>query len=175
MTLICALAVSAFAAESEAGAIDFGTFDPPKDGEFIEINVSRGLISMAARLTAESEPEVAEILDGLKAIRVNVIGLDSGNRAEVRERIDKVRKQLDSAGWERLVTVKEGDEDIGVFAKLRGEEAIEGVAITVIEGDSEAVFVNVVGDVRPEQLAAVAERLNIEPLEEITKEFGHRH
>lgn len=174
MALSCALAATAFARENNRGAIDFGTFDPPEDGEFVEINVGRGLISMAARLAAESEPEVAEALDGLKSIRVNVIGLNDDNRNEIQERVEEVRQQLDGAGWERLVTVKEGDEDVGISAKLRGEEAIEGVAITVMEGEKQAVFINVVGDVRPEQLAAVAERLHIKPLERIAKEFGQR-
>jgi hypothetical protein len=50
---------------------------------------------------------------------------------------------------------------------LRGSEAIEGVAVTVLQGNSEAVLVNVVGDIKPEQLATLGERFDIEPLKKI--------
>lgn len=172
-----ALALPIHAAEEAtkpAGQVDFGTFAPPSDGTFVEINVTSSLINMVARLTENAEPEAAKVLRGLHSVRVNVIGLNDDNRVEVKERMEAVRKQLDATGWERLVTVKDKKEDVGIFTKLRGEEAIEGLAVTVISGNKEAVFINVVGDIRPEQIADVAERLNIEPLKEISKELGAR-
>jgi hypothetical protein len=36
-----------------------------------------------------------------------------------------------------------------------------------MQGDGHAVFVNVVGDIRPEKLAMVGERFNIEPLKHL--------
>lgn len=175
--LACLLALTTIGADesaSPAGQIDFGGFEPSDGCTFVEVNIGSGLIRMASKLAAETEAEVAEVLSGLKSVRVNVIGLNDDNRSEIVERMESIRKQLDAEGWERLVTVKEGDENVGIYAKLRSDEAIEGIAITVIEGGNEAVFINVVGDIRPEQLAAVAERLNLEPLEEISKQFGAR-
>ncbi|HAV64979.1 MAG TPA: hypothetical protein DCY13_21730, partial [Verrucomicrobiales bacterium] len=124
------------------------------------------------RLAEKSEPEVARLLRGLQAVRVNVVGLNDDNRGELKGRIESVRKQLSANGWERIVTVKEGNEDVGVFVKLRGEEAVEGVVVTVIDSDKEAVFVNVVGDIRPEQIAKVGDSLNIEPLKKLSREIN---
>jgi hypothetical protein len=45
------------------GQIDFGSFAPPTGGgEFVEVNISSSLISLAARLVEKSEPDVAKLL-----------------------------------------------------------------------------------------------------------------
>lgn len=157
---------------SAPGHIDFGEFTAPEDGQFVEVNIQGNLINMIARLTEDSEPELGKILRGLKSIRVNVIGMNEENSAEIRARVKSVRKQLNTAGWERIVTVQDKKEDVGVFVKLKGEEAIEGIAVTVLGNDKEAVFVNIVGNIRPDQIAQVAERLNIDPLKKLSRELG---
>jgi hypothetical protein len=155
----------------QAGAIDFGKFSPSGDGQFVEVNVNGNLISMVARLAEKQQPDVAKLLRGIHAVRVNVIELNDENRAAMKERIEAVRGQLTGSAWERVVTAKEKNQDVGVFVKLRGEEAVEGIVVTVLDGDHEAVFVNVVGDIRPEQIAKVGETLNIQPLKEIGKKL----
>jgi hypothetical protein len=122
---------------------------------------------MVARLAQSEEPAVADFLRGLEQIHVNVVGLDDGNRTEVKEVILGLREKLQSGGWERIVTVQENKQDVGVYLKTRGEEAVEGLVVTVLEGDSEAVIVNIVGDIRPEKLAIVGERFHLEPLKKV--------
>ena len=151
-----------------AGYVDFGKFSPPASGgEFVEVHIKSNLISMAARLVEQSEPDVAELIRGLQLIRVNVIGLDEENRAEVEKRVKKIRSELDAAGWERVVTAQKKDEDVGVYLKTRGAEAVEGLVITVIEGNREAVLINIVGDIKPEQIARLGEKLHIDPLKKL--------
>ncbi len=166
-----ALAVlSAFAgvgvcADNPAGYIDFGKFSPPASGgEFVEVHIKSNVIAMAARLVEKSEPDVAELIRGLELIRVNVIGLDDENRAEVEKRVKKIRSELDSHGWERVVTAQKKDEDVSVYLKMRGAEAVEGVVVTVLEGNREAVLINIVGNIQPDKIAVIGERMNIEPL-----------
>lgn len=155
-----------FAAEGASGGlIDFGKFTPPaKGGEYVEVKIGPNLIGLVARLAEKQEPEAAKLLRGLQSVRVNVIGLDDANRAEVSGRLEAVRQQLDGGGWERIVTAQQKDQEVGVYLKLRGEESVEGLVVTVIEGNKQAVLVNIVGDIRPEQVAALGERLDIEPL-----------
>jgi hypothetical protein len=154
-------------ADPEAGYVDFGKFTPTSGSEFVEVNVNSNLITMVANFARKHEPEVAEALKGLKAIRVNVVGLNESNREDLEKRINSVRAQLDKAGWERLVTVIKDRDDVGVFMKTRGPEAVEGIVVTVLKGKDQAVFVNVVGDIRPDKLATVGERFNIEPLKHL--------
>ncbi len=167
--LLSSLLSTGLCAEPSApGYIDWGKFSPPASGgEFIEVNLGQGLISMTARLVANSEPEIGDLIRAVQRIRVNVIGLDDQNRAEMQERVKTLRAELDTGGWERLVTVQEKGQDVGVYVKTRGDEAVQGLAVTVLEGKKEAVFVNIVGDLKPEKLALIGERFNIEPLKKI--------
>jgi uncharacterized protein DUF4252 len=165
-------AVISLQAENPApGYIDFGKFSPPASGEFVEVHVKSNLIAMVARLAEKSEPEAAELLRGLQLVRVNVVSLNDENRAEMEKRIKAIRTKLDAQGWERIVTAQQKDEDVGVYLKTRGAEAVEGLVITVINGNREAVLVNIVGDIKPEKIAVVGERLNIEPLKKIGEKF----
>jgi hypothetical protein len=160
--------VTVCAENAPAGYIDFGKFSPPASGgEFVEVHIKSNLISMAARLVEKSEPDVAELIRGLQLIRVNVIGLDDGNRAEIEKRVKKIRSELDANGWERIVTAQKKDEDVGVYLKTRGSDAVEGVVVTVIEGNREAVLINIVGDIKPDKIAVIGERMDIEPLKKV--------
>ena len=157
-------------AQDSPGMVDFGKFTPPGNGgEFVEVQVKSNLISLAARLVEKEEPEAAELLRNVELVRVNVVGLNDDNRDEMTKRVEKIRAELDAKGWERNVNVqgKKG-EDVGVYTKTRGTEALAGVTITIIERKN-IVLANVVGDIRPEQVAALGESLNIEPLKEAAK------
>lgn len=168
--LAAGLNLDAFAGTSP-GEVDFGKLgEPDKGGKYIEVNLGRNLISLAARLVEKHEPEAAKLLRSVQLLRVNVVGLGDDNRADTEKRVRGIRSQLDKLGWERIVTVQEQNgEDIGIYIKSRADEALEGIVITVLDGrKKEAVFVNIVGDIKPEQIAALGEALNIDPL----KKFG---
>jgi len=159
---------------SSASEVDFGTFKPSGSGTFVEIKVSTSLIQMAARITEDSEPEVAKILGGLKSIRVNVLEFGEDEETQIKQRVETIRGQLDQEEWERVVTVKEDETDVGIYAKLNGSEAIEGLVVTVIEGE-QVVLVHVDGKIKPEELAQVGERLNLPPLQRIGAMMGEKH
>lgn len=169
ITLLAGLScLTAHAANPPAGFIDFGKLSPgDSGGEFVEVNVNSNLINMVTRLAQKAEPEVAQALQGLQLIRVNVIGLTDDNRSDISDRIKSIRAQLDTQGWERIVTAQQKKQDVGVYLKLRGSEAVEGLVVTVLDGKKQAVFVNIVGDIKPEKLGLIGERFNIEPLKKL--------
>lgn len=169
---VLSLVVSAgIAAESlPPGQVDFGKFSPPgSGGEFVEVNLTSSLISLAAKFVEKEEPDVARLLGGLQLVRVTVIGMNDENRGDLEKRAQKIRKELDSKGWERIVMAQKEDQDVGVYLKTKGKDTIQGVVVTVMEGKKQAVFVNVVGDIKPEQLSMLGEKLHIDPL----KKAGH--
>jgi hypothetical protein len=149
------------------GQVDFGTFSPPRDGEFVEVNLSSSLISMAARVVEKQEPEVAQLLNGLQLVSVHVIGLNDQNRSELQSRSQKIRKDLDSKGWEQVVTVDKDEQKVRIYLKTQNKESVQGLVVMVMDGTKHAVFINVVGDIKPEKLADLGERLNIDPLKKL--------
>ena len=150
------------------GQVDFGKFSPPgSGGEFVEINLSSTLLSLAARFVEKEEPELAPLLSGLQLVRVNVLGLNDDNRADLEKRAQKIRRELDSKGWERIVTAQKQDQDVGVYLKTHGKDTVQGVVVLVTEAQRQAVFINIVGDIKPEQLAMLGDRLHIDPLKKV--------
>lgn len=162
------LTVPMLAETRSPGFVDLGTFSAPADGgQFVEVDLKGNLLAMAARIAATQEPKVAELLRGIESVRVNVVGVNDANRAGLMERIKSLRSGLTTDGWERIVTVQQDRQDVGVFLKTRGADSIAGVVVTVISDDDQAVFVNVVGDIKPEKLAELGEHFGIEPLKKI--------
>lgn len=166
LSLVTALATSARAAEPAPGYVDFGSISASKKGEYVEVKLNGFLLRLAAKFAKNEDPAAAELIGGLSSVRVNVFGLDEDNRAATIERVGAVRQQLEEKGWEKIVTVRgKHEEDVAVFVKHRGEEMIEGLVVTVIDGRKhEAVFVNIVGNIKPDQLASLGKHLHIDHL-----------
>jgi len=156
-------------ADAPAGQVDFSKFaQPGKGGEFVEILVKSNLLSMAAQIVEKEEPEVAKLLRSVQLVHINVVGLTDDNRSEMEKRVQQMRRDLDAQGWERIVTVQQkGAEDVSIHAKTRGTEALAGLAITVIDPKDEAVLINIVGDIKPEQVSALGNGLDIKPLKKV--------
>jgi hypothetical protein len=166
--LSAAVAANVSADTLPPGQVDFGTFAPlASKGEFVEVNVSSTLISLAARFIEKDEPDVAKVLNGLQLVHVNVIGVNDDNRADLESRAEKIRKQLDGHGWERVVMAQQQDQNVAVYLKTENKDTVQGLVVTVMDGNKQAVFVNVVGNIKPEQLSMIGERLNIEPLKKL--------
>jgi hypothetical protein len=149
------------------GQVDFGAFTPPEKGEFVEVNVPGSLISLASKFVQKEEPDVARLLNGIKLVRVNVIGLNDKNQPELQKRVESIRDSLTGKGWERIVTAQNQPQNVSVFLKMDADSAIQGLAVVVFEADKQAVFVNIVGDIKPEYLTTLGERLHIEPLKHL--------
>jgi hypothetical protein len=163
-----ALGANAFGETLPPGQVDFGTFTAPAGGgEFVEVNVTSSLISLATKFLEKDQPDVAKVLQGLQLVHVNVIGLNDENRPDIQERVQGIRKDLEAKGWERIVKVQDKGQDVGVYLKTQNKDTVQGLVVVVIDGGKEAVFVNVVGDIKPEQLSMLGEKLHIDPLKKI--------
>jgi hypothetical protein len=165
------LALTAFAAniENEPGYIDVGQLVPSAKGEFVEVNLSPGMLKFAAKIAAKQEPEAAALIANLKRVRVNVVSLDDSNRKGTVGQIEAIRRKLEAQGWTKMVTVREGEEgdNVDVHVMQRSEDVIDGLVVTVLDRQGEAVFVNIVGNISADQIATVADNLNITPLQHV--------
>jgi len=175
-SLAAALSISAFGAESEPGYVDLGKLVPAAKGEFVEVNLSAGMLKFAAKLAAGQEPEAAALIANLRHVRVNVVSLDESNRQGTIDHIESIRSKLSAQGWTQMVTVREkGDQsNVDVHVKQRSEDVIDGLVITVIDKKGEAVLVNIVGNISADQISQVASNLNIEPLQHVRVKMKHK-
>src|SRR6478735_1629173 len=172
-----ALSVSAFAADSEPGYVDLGKLMPAAKGDYVEVNLSAAMLKFAAKLASRQEPEAAALIGNLKRVRVNVVGLDDSNREDAIKHIESLRRKLEADGWTQMVTVREKNDgsNVDVHVKQRGDDVIDGLVVTVIDDKGEAVLVNIVGNISADQIAKVAENLNIEPLQHVRVKMNKKH
>lgn len=148
-----------------------GTIDPSlfsglssSGNRTLELNLTQPLLHQTAQGSAENEPELARILAGIQSVRVHVVGIDPTNRTKVEDSLGKVRATLQADGWDQVAKAREGNADIAVHFRTRGTEAVEGVVVSVLTDDKEATLVNIVGNIRPADLARVGARLRIDSL-----------
>lgn len=175
-TFSLALVSATFAADTESGYFDLGQFTPAEKGQFVEINLSSGLLKFAAKLAAVKEPEAAALIGNLRQVRVNVVGLDDHNRAGTVEQINIIRRKLAAQGWTQVVSVREkaGGDNVDVHVKQNANESIDGIVVTVIDKKGEAVFVNIVGNINADQLGVIAEKFDIDPLRKVHSKIEHK-
>ena len=93
--------------------------------------------------------------------------MDSENRLDLKKRAEKIRAELNSKGWERLVTARKQSKDVGIYLKSKNKDLIQGLAVIVMDGKDKAVFVNIVGDIHPDQISLIGEKLHIDQLKKL--------
>jgi hypothetical protein len=161
--LFCTLlALPAMAQEDELvdlpGYVDFGdlsaTYGEPK----ITINLGGTMLNFVGMMSSSESPETSEMISKLKGIRVQIYSLDE-NVDAARDQFGKTKSSLKSSGWEPIVQVNEDDEQVLVYMKsIDGN--MEGMTVMVVD-EEEAVFVNVIGQLNPAELAQVMDKFDV--------------
>jgi hypothetical protein len=115
---------------------------------------------MLARTITRGDPELRTMLDGLKAVRVYVYDID-GDAEKVGERLESAWNRLTEHGWESVVVVREDGGLASMLVRFDGHAQVQGVAVMAQDVD-EVVFVNVIGDIRPQAIGALMTQFDIE-------------
>ncbi|RBP51262.1 DUF4252 domain-containing protein [Arenicella xantha] len=148
------------------GQIDFADLSSFYGEPKVEINLSASLMKIIGSFADEEEdPEVANILANLESIKVRVYNLN-GELEKANSTIDRVSGELKTDNWETLVTVNNNEENqkVRIFSKST-LNVIDGVVVMVVSPEKdggEAVFINIVGEIDPDNIAKVTEKLDIE-------------
>jgi hypothetical protein len=157
------LALPAMAQEDELkdlpGYVNFGdlsaTYGEPK----ITINLGGTMLNFVGMMSKSESPETSEMISKLKGIRVQIYGLDE-NIDAARSQFSQVKGDLKSGGWEPIVQVNEDDEQVLVYMKTEAGN-MEGMTVMVVD-DEEAVFVNIIGQLNPEELGRVMDSFDVD-------------
>lgn len=125
-----------------------------------ELALSLGPLPLKlARWITDDDPEIAALLDGLKAVRVYTYEVD-GDALRVAGRMDDVRDRLVKQGWNQIVAVRDDGEHVTALVRMKAG-AIRGLAV-VVQDDEELVLVNVIGNIKPENFSSMMATLDID-------------
>lgn len=163
--LVLALMVNTGQAQSldgEPGYVDVAALEDWFDDlPTMEVNIKGSLLKLVAEASRYDDPELSETLNRLKAIQVRSFEVDSQDRDDIRSRSSTLSKGLVDSGWEVVVRVRDDEEDVHMYLKP-GEESIVGLFVMVVDDNSdEAIFVNIVGEIDPEEFGRVGRKFNI--------------
>lgn len=135
----------------------------------VQIDLDPELMNMFGAAAKGAEGEVASALAGITNVRVRVYeGIAEGAQEGLLKFVEDTSRTLERGGWKSVVRVNEGGERVRIFVKLAAGGAnagtFEGLTVMVVDtgGADEAVFINVAGTIRPEQLGRVAAQIGMD-------------
>jgi hypothetical protein len=140
------------------GYVDFGELNSTFGEPTVQISIGASLLSLVGTLSAQEDPEAAELFKKLNGVRVNVFETEAMAVGAV-DLVKDISGKLSESGWESVVTVNSADEQVRVFMKINGE-TVDGITVMAVE-ESEAVFVNVIGNINPAELERVMKNFDI--------------
>ena len=141
------------------GYVDFGELSAIFGEPSVQISVGESLLGLVGSLSSSEDPEAAELFKRLNGVRVNVFETDGMAEGAV-DLIRDVSSRLNDLGWESVVTVNSEDEQVRIFMMINDSQ-VEGITVMAVE-ETEAVFVNVIGSIDPEELGRVMDNFDIE-------------
>ena len=133
-----------------------GMFDTDR---VISLSIGPTLLHFAARYV-DNDPEVRDLLRSLDGVRVRVYEVD-GDVQKVAGRMENMSANLQQDGWAPVMLVREHDQQVHMLMRTVDGQ-ICGMTVLVLDGDSEAVIVNLMGEIRPQQFSDVMVALDVD-------------
>ena len=154
--------------ESHPGYVDFSTLTAVAATEpTVEISLKAPLLNMITNLIRNQDDEAADFISKLIRVTVNVFESDDIDVDQVASSMSVMAEDLDSAGWDRVVRVREDENHVDIYFRLAPDaDVIYGIAIMVAE-PGETVFVNIVGDISTDDISALGRRFDLDELVDI--------
>lgn len=147
--------------EEDPGYIDFADIESWFNASpTIEVNIKGALLRLVAEASRYEDPDLAELLFKLKAIQMRGFPLRGSQYKDVERHADGMAQRLRDDGWDTVMRVRDYEERVDMYLKMHGEK-IAGLVVMVVEpGEDETVFVNIVGDIDPEQIGRLGRKFN---------------
>ena len=158
--------------KNEPGYVDFGDLSSFEGSTGVtEVILEEDLLSMLAQMSSEEDPNIMAILNGLKLVKANVFEVSQANLDELKSRIDQIDSKLTGSNWKRIVRTRSAEETANVYIKQNSKQIV-GLAVTTLEADGEAAFVNIVGTIELATIGKLGNKFGIPHLNDVKKNNG---
>jgi len=147
------------APRSNDGYADLESLGMRDTNRLISLSIGPTLLHFAARYM-DDEPEIRDLLRSLDGVRIRIYEID-GDAGRVAQRISSMSEHLREDGWEPVLLVREQDEEVHMLLRMVNHH-ISGMTVLVSDGESEAVIINLMGEIRPEQFGDVMVALDVD-------------
>jgi len=147
------------APRSNDGYADLESLGMRDTDNVMTLSIGPALLHFAAS-HVEDDPEVRELLKGLDGVRIRIYEIN-GDAGKVATRMDDMSRHLQDDGWEAVLLVREEDETTHMLLRVVDEQ-ICGMTVLVSDGESEAVVINLMGEIQPQQFGDVMLALDVD-------------
>ncbi len=153
--------------EDAPGYVDLRTFEAWFDASpTLEVSIKGPLLRLVAEASRYEDPDLAEMLAGLRAIQVRGFPLRRSEFDDVARRASEMADRLEAEGWDTVIRVRKDDEQVDMHVKVHDGEIAGMVVMVVQPGYDETVFLNIVGAIDPEQIGRLGRKFNIGRLQD---------
>lgn len=129
----------------------------------IEVNLGGALLALLSESMRGEDDDFAQLLTGLRSIRVEIYDLDEASAASVGSQIRQLSNGLTAKGWEPVVRVRDEEEQVHILVRTSGN-AIAGLTALFSQAGESVGFINIVGSFDPARLGRLARQLDLKPL-----------
>jgi hypothetical protein len=147
------------APRSSDGFADLDSLGARDVDPVITLSIGPALLHFVAS-HVDDDLEVRELLNGLDGVRIRVYEID-GDASRVAARMGAMSTHLQDDGWEPVLSIKKGPEATHMLLRVINGQ-ICGMTVFVSDGDSEAVVINLMGEIRPDQFGEVMVALDVD-------------
>ncbi len=134
-----------------------GMFDTDRT---ISLSLGPTVLHFAARMCDEDDPETAALLRGLDGVRIRVYEID-GDAERVARRATRMADRLVADDWERVMLMREEGEETHMLMRM-AHGRIQGLTLIAVDGASEAVVINLMGELDPNHFGDVMVALDVD-------------
>jgi len=148
------------APRSSAGFADLDSLGIQDVNQTMTLSIGPTLLRFAASHIDDDEPETRALLRSLEGVRIRIYEID-GNSGRVAADIKRMSRHLQEDGWQPVLLVRENREQTHMLAKIDAS-TIRGLTLLTSDGSSEAVVINLMGDIQPERFSDVMLALEVD-------------
>ena len=160
--LVSVLSLAACGITAPRGSEGFADLDSlglADTNRVLTLSVGPAVLNFAAR-HAEDDPDTQALLRSLDGVRIRVYEID-GDAARVATRMHSMSERLVADGWEQVMLLRSAGEQAHMLVRF-SDERICGMTVLVSDGESEAVVINLMGEIQPQQFSDVMVALDVD-------------
>jgi Domain of unknown function (DUF4252) len=160
--MLCVIPVTAQDITEDPGYVDFsGVVDGLGAEADKEVNIHGPMLRLVIAAARKDDPELAELLTTVTGIFVRGYVLSSLDFDSVIREGKILGDDLRTSGWEVFLKVNDADENVQMYVRINGPDIAGVVLVSSNQNTDETVFLNIVGNIDPEQLSRIGDKFSV--------------
>jgi len=121
----------------------------------VEVFLEGSLLVIAREVVKDEDPELGDVLSRIEYVRIQIFPAHGASTKQLMDKTRHAARQLEKKGWEMAVRARDKGEEAQIFVLPGENDDIRGLVVMAVGDGDEAVFINIVGDIRPAEIGRI--------------------